>query len=256
MTRWWEASSNPNSPEALAYRREQLSSARKEPVTGREAYLARLARGKRVLDIGSVDHLIGGTRDDPSLHALLCQVAAACRGVDVVAEGVVAMRNAGHDVVQADVLKPDFGSRVGGEWDLIVAGEVIEHLDYPAALLLNVRPLLVGGGRLTLTTPNPYCLRLVRAFLRGDVIENVDHVTYLFPSGVAELADRCGFILDRWRGARHDFGRSEPMRRRLADAAARWAFCPEAACSTLVYELVVDHDYDMTTCVSHAAKAK
>jgi Methyltransferase domain len=121
-----------------------------------------------------------------------------------------------------------------GRMDLVVAGEVIEHLDNPSALLTNVRPAPAREGRLVLITPNPYCLRLVMASLRGRVVESVDHIAYFFPSAIAELAYRAGYRLDRWCGARHNFGGSPPLRRRLADVAARWLFCPEAACWTII----------------------
>lgn len=50
----------------------------------------------------------------------------------------------------ANVLADDFD----GEYDLIFANQIIEHLVYPAELLQRLMQRLVPGGRLVVTTPN------------------------------------------------------------------------------------------------------
>lgn len=41
-------------------------------------------------------------------------------------------------------------------YDMIIASEVIEHVDEPGDLLLYLRSLLAPGGRMILTMPNGY----------------------------------------------------------------------------------------------------
>jgi 2-polyprenyl-3-methyl-5-hydroxy-6-metoxy-1,4-benzoquinol methylase len=41
-----------------------------------------------------------------------------------------------------------------GSFDVVLCGDLIEHLRDPGAFLARVRPLLRDGGRLVLTTPN------------------------------------------------------------------------------------------------------
>ncbi len=50
----------------------------------------------------------------------------------------------------ANVLEDD----LPGEYDLIFANQIIEHLVFPELLLTRLRALLVPGGRLVTTTPN------------------------------------------------------------------------------------------------------
>jgi 2-polyprenyl-3-methyl-5-hydroxy-6-metoxy-1,4-benzoquinol methylase len=41
-----------------------------------------------------------------------------------------------------------------GSFDVVLCGDVIEHLRDPGAALARLRPLLVSGGRLVVSTPN------------------------------------------------------------------------------------------------------
>ena len=57
--------------------------------------------------------------------------------------------------VQIDLNGPDFVTRLGeGEFDLVTAVEVIEHLESPIRFLRNVGCLLKPDGIAVLTTPN------------------------------------------------------------------------------------------------------
>ena len=123
------------------------------------------------------------------------EAAASCVGVDLLVEGVSAMQAAGFEAVAHD-LSTGLGPLADrAPFDLIVAGELIEHVGDLDFLFSIARDGLTADGELILTTPNPYAPARVCAGQRGIVWENADHVTYLFPSGVAELAERHGLSL-------------------------------------------------------------
>src|SRR5262249_21263739 len=157
------------------------------------------------LDLGCVDE---GARELGALHRAVARDASACVGIDSDRAGVAALVGDGYDVLVGDITAaPTDDVRERGPFDVIVAGELIEHLDTPGALFRFAVPLLAAGGHLVLTTPNPYALHRARAGWARVVWENVDHVAYLFPSGIAELADRCGMALAWYgnlRGAERD----------------------------------------------------
>jgi hypothetical protein len=54
-----------------------------------------------------------------------------------------------------------------------------------------------------ITTPNPYALWRTRAGQINLPWESVDHVTYLFPSGMAEMASRTGLLLRMYTTVDH-----------------------------------------------------
>ena len=194
--RWTEHSSDPNSPEARAFRRRTLDAAWRAPVENRIAYLAGLASGKRVLDIGVVDHAIGRRDESRWLHGAIVKQAAACLGTDVLAEPLRELKERGFNVLLRDVT----ADPLDDTFELILCGEIIEHLGNPAGLFRAAGKMLELGGRLVLTTPNPYFDDTVRENLRGESEESVDHVTLLTPNGIAEFAERESLRLDTYRG--------------------------------------------------------
>ncbi|MEM9465100.1 MAG: class I SAM-dependent methyltransferase [Actinomycetota bacterium] len=193
--RWSSTTADPSDAAAIAHRGRVLAEAWMPTIENRIDFLADRCRGKRVLDIGCVAHDVGRF-DDPSwLHRHLADAADLCVGVDILEPQVAAMNEAGFDVVAHD-LSTGLGPLADrGPFDVIVAGELIEHLSDLDLLIRIADTALAPGGELVLTTPNPYAPDRVWAGQRGIVFENADHVSYLFPAGIAELAERNGLRL-------------------------------------------------------------
>lgn len=74
----------------------------------------------------------------------------------------------GFDIVRPAKIQPSYQRFVQGDcqelqkffdqrsFDTIIAGEIVEHLENPAALLRGCHHALKDDGRLLVTTPNPY----------------------------------------------------------------------------------------------------
>lgn len=195
---WRAAAADPNAAAALAERAAVLTGARYVEKRDRVALLQDYCRGKRVLDVGCVDHHADAWQKTDWLHGRLREVAGSLVGIDYEPLGIEELRRQGHDVMLLDITGDVGALRARGPFDVIVAGEVIEHLAEPQALFSLAAEVLDRDGVLVLTTPNPYAARRVRAGLAGRVWENVDHVTYAFPSGITELAARSGLQLSRY----------------------------------------------------------
>jgi SAM-dependent methyltransferase len=112
----------------------------------RYAFTARLARGKRVLDIGC------GTGYG---SAVLAEAALHVTGVDVSPEAVASARAAfsreNIEFLSASAERLPFPD---SSFDLIIAFEVIEHLEDWKALLAEARRLLSPTGQFIVSTPN------------------------------------------------------------------------------------------------------
>jgi 2-polyprenyl-3-methyl-5-hydroxy-6-metoxy-1,4-benzoquinol methylase len=195
VRRWSELADDPNDPRAVAHRARTLERAWRPGIRDRVAYLADRCRGKNVLDIGCVAHDETRLGGDEWLHGHLSRAAASCVGVDILEEGVAAVNAAGFDAVAHDLTSGLGPLADRGPFDVIVAGELIEHVRDLDMVFRVAAEGLADDGQLILTTPNPYSPQRVRAGQLGIVWENVDHVSYLFPSGIAELAERRGLVL-------------------------------------------------------------
>jgi 2-polyprenyl-3-methyl-5-hydroxy-6-metoxy-1,4-benzoquinol methylase len=236
-------------PVAIERRRAVVDAARRPPINDRTALLRDAVRGKRLLDIGVVDHSLGGERSGRWLHGQLAAEAASSLGVDILEEQVAEIRALGYQVECIDVTS---GGRPAGTFDVIVAGEVIEHVGNIGGLFDAASDLLAPGGTFLLTTPNPFAAWRVYQHLRGRPHENVDHVSYFSAWGIAELADRAGLQLRSFRGivANEQTGRKAKlmawlMRRRLV------RFVPEAMAESILYEMTISSSIAAT----HAAAA-
>lgn len=184
----------------MKYRNRQLARAASTFRASRIGVVRHYASGKKVLDVGCVSHNFSVQSGGKGawLHAHVVEAAAECVGADYDLAGVKEMNAAGYDVVHVDIGGDLTPILERGPFDVVVAGELIEHLPAPQQLLSAAREVLRPKGKLVITTPNPYAPHRVRAGMRGVTWENVDHVQYLFPSGIAEMADRAGMRLTRF----------------------------------------------------------
>jgi 2-polyprenyl-3-methyl-5-hydroxy-6-metoxy-1,4-benzoquinol methylase len=193
--RWTDLADDPNDPAAIADRARTLQAAWRDPIADRIVFLEQHCRGRNVLDIGCVAHDIERLAGPEWLHGRIAAAAATCVGVDILEAGVDAVNAAGYDAVAHDLSTGLGPLAERGPFDVIVAGELLEHVPDLDMVFRVAAEGLADDGELILTTPNPYAPQRVRAGQLGIVWENVDHIMYAFPSGIAELAARRGLVL-------------------------------------------------------------
>ena len=157
-------------------------------------YVASQCAGRRVLDVGCADHHAAAECSSTWLHKHIHKAAAYALGVDLAEPEVVKLRAKGYNMIVSDAQTVQIGER----FDVIVAGEIIEHVDCPGALLRNLREHLCPQGRLILTTPNPfYALHWFEAmFCDPRRRWNPEHVAWFDSFTLSNLLARCGFSVD------------------------------------------------------------
>src|SRR5712691_2815517 len=91
-------------------------------------------RNKAVLDVGCVNHDLGNIGGTNWLHRAIVEVAASVLGVDYLEDEIRELAKRGYRVIAADVTKP---IDIEEQFDVIVIGNLIEHLSNFEGLLLN-----------------------------------------------------------------------------------------------------------------------
>jgi len=147
-------------------------------------YILDACRGKQVLHLGCADTPYTQLRlnDGTLLYTMIEDVAEAQYGVDLSAEGIEFLKRCGYqNLAVADVehlaTENPFGQV---DFDVIVAGEIIEHLSNPGLFLDSLKRLLrKPSAKLVLTTINAYCAyRFCYSLLMREESVHPDHVSY------------------------------------------------------------------------------
>ncbi len=108
--------------------------------------LAWVPPGSRVLELGcATGYMSALLRDEKR-----CQVT----GVEVDADAARRAHALGLTVLVGSLDDPSFLGSLEGEFDVVIASDVLEHLVEPERALAHVRSLLAPGGRMVLSTPN------------------------------------------------------------------------------------------------------
>ncbi|MGH3077390.1 MAG: class I SAM-dependent methyltransferase [Gaiellaceae bacterium] len=130
------------------------------PHGGHAKLLRLVGEGKLVLDIGC---------SSGYLALLLVERGCTVVGIEQDEAAAEEARSVCAEVIVGDAETVELPFEPGS-FDVLLCGDLVEHLRDPERLLARIRPLLRAGGRLVLTTPN-----------------------------VANWANRLGLLVGRWR---------------------------------------------------------
>ena len=237
MRLWRDISENPNDPKILELRRVAISKARTgRLIVDRVAFLCELVAGKSVLDVGVVEHTRAAAMSPDWLHGQLRRHATRCVGVDILEEEVKYLQEQGYSVIVADITQ----SPLLDKFDIIIGGEVLEHIESPGMFMKNCAAMLNTNGRLAITVPNPWYINAVlkSSFRRHTFVDSADHVAWYDASTLVELGQRHGFKLDRFTGITVD--NPQTLRGRiffgLTPLLIALGFAPELFAKSIVYE--------------------
>lgn len=167
-----------------------------------------LVRGKSVLDCGP-----GGEQVTPEevwwkdlfLHGHIKEAASDCIGVDIDETAVKQLREMGYNLEVGNIETLEMGQ----VFDVVVAGELIEHLSNPGLLLDMAKRHLGPDGKLILSTPNAWALgNLARSLFGRKILINKGHVAWYDRVMLEQLLVRHGFKIDEFYWQQRVFRRA------------------------------------------------
>jgi SAM-dependent methyltransferase len=184
--------------------------------------ITEICRDKRVLHLGCTNYPFtdDSIKGNMLLHFELEKYASEIYGFDFDQQGLDILQSRGiNNLYRADLEHLE-DVPLAETFDVIIAGEIIEHLSNPGLFLSGVKRFMRPDTRLVLTTINAYCaMRFVIYTLRGKGGSNEpvhpDHVSYYSYKTLTLLLERNSFAIDAFYF--YDVGREHR-------AFARWIY--------------------------------
>jgi 2-polyprenyl-3-methyl-5-hydroxy-6-metoxy-1,4-benzoquinol methylase len=160
--------------------------------------------GKRILHLGcsSGKFIEDRIKRGDLLHAELAKVTSDLHGLDLDAESIKVLQRMGFDNLWEGNAE-DLG-RVGlptGYFDVVVAGDLLEHITNPGRMLDGIKALLRADGVLLLSTNNAFGINYQARRWLGVYSEHPEHVVFYSPETLVHTFQRHGYVVDTLYGA-------------------------------------------------------
>jgi 2-polyprenyl-3-methyl-5-hydroxy-6-metoxy-1,4-benzoquinol methylase len=186
--------------------RDRREDVRSSGYVDRRAFIREHAAGKRVLDCGVVgltcleDSIrVDGIFD--SLHWQVASVAAEAVGIDSARAIVERVQRLHPDLDVRTASVESVADDFAGEppFELVILGDILEHLSNPGHALDSVRHVLRPAGEILISCPNAFGAPNYLRFLLGKYREGDDHVVSFTKYTLDNLLKRHGYeVVSIW----------------------------------------------------------
>lgn len=176
---WSEINANPNTEDVRERQQQEILDAiqRGPGLWSWAQVLNQYCRDRVVLDVGFVAHSVEVMHRAGWEHAIIRDVARSCVGVDTATEGVRTAQSWGWDARVVDVTGSE---SLDQRFDVIVLGDVIEHVRNLDGLFDFIDRHLDADGDLLIKTPNPrYIGHSLSCVMRPFHPVNADHTCWI-----------------------------------------------------------------------------
>ena len=158
---------------------------------------------KKVLHLGFLQHRNWESRISNKMwvHKIVEEVSKECHGVDYLEEEVYKYNkiynknNYFGDVTKLNELN------LKSHYDIILCGELIEHLANPGLMLDGISSIMNNNTKLIITTPNAWrstWVKMGHRGLEGSSFLNKEHVSWYTFHTLKQLLERYNFIEDKY----------------------------------------------------------
>ena len=160
----------------------------------KELFIQDACQGKVVLDMGCIRYNADFALHDPNwLHNKIKRVAKEVVGVDCLPAEIDKLNSQGYSIIYGDVTKSLDLHKI---FDVIVAGDLIEHLLNFEGFFDNCSRLLKPDGIVIITTPNPFYIdEFYFVAIKKHYLINPEHTCWIDPQALSQLAIRFGYII-------------------------------------------------------------
>jgi len=166
----------------------------------RKDKIVELCNNKKVLHLGFIHHSHSYEKkilEKDWLHEKINQVANQLVGIDYLDKEIKILREKyNYDVHFGDVMNLQ-KVNLDQKFEVIVCGELIEHLENPGLMLDGIKPLMDENAILIITTPNPWSQNRLKLIGSGEWEEkwlNDEHECWFSYETLKNILKRQGYI--------------------------------------------------------------
>lgn len=159
-----------------------------------------ICRGKKVIHMGCADHLPlikQKILNNRWLHLLLTEQTERCIGIDNNAESISYIQNELKmlNVYCSDIESDEINYIKETDWDYLILGEIIEHVDNPVKFLERIHELFKGKVKsIIITAPNVLNIQTIKDIKNNSENINTNHNYWFSPYTLTRVTHRSGFI--------------------------------------------------------------
>lgn len=157
-----------------------------------------LCKDKSVLHLGFIQHLMyeDQIKQGDWLHNKIDEVSSKLVGIDYLKDEVDKIsQKYGYECYFGDAMNLN-ESKVTGKYDVIVCGELIEHVENPGLMLQGIKRFMHEDSLLIITTPNPWSLNRLKLMVFKKLENrwlNKEHVSWFSYGTLTQILDRTGY---------------------------------------------------------------
>lgn len=157
--------------------------------------ILRRCRGRRILHLGCADVPYTLDRGEDLLHKRLATITDRENlwGIDVDADGVRLLGEMGFDRILVGDCTRMKNELLERDFDIVLAGEIIEHLDDFRGFLESIAGVMTDRSELLLTTVNATAIKGWIQAIAGYEKVHPDHTCYFSYHTLRRLLEQSGF---------------------------------------------------------------
>jgi len=179
--------------------------AKKETVIlDRFSLIENYVKGKKIIHLGCCDHvplIKEKIKNNFWLHASITNNSNKTLGIDINKEGIKYLTNELNitNCIYANIIQDEIPEINSENWDYIIAGEIIEHLDNPVEFLKNIHFKFKNKiQKIIITVPNAFCYTNLKFIKKKQECINTDHRYWFTPFTLAKILTLASFQIEEY----------------------------------------------------------
>ena len=172
---------------------------REQYIHDRVNYLANLVKDKKIIHLGCADHkeiIEYKMKNNIWLHGRLTETTNKCLGVEINSISVDLLKDKYQidNVICANILTDTKKILNNENWDYLVLGEVLEHIDNPVSFLKEIR--INAQDRLkkiVISVPNAFAWHYINNAYKNKEHINSDHRYYFTAYTLGKIITMAGY---------------------------------------------------------------